>query len=189
MKELLAYVLQFGNLNPEQIALVTSKTTELHLPKEAYFLQAGHVARQFGFLIEGVIRVCYYNHKGEEITKYFVDENNIVVDLASFDNNLPSTAYVQAVTDCRLIVFSKLDWQDLLNTIIGWDAIVHKITSKALLLKIERISPLVAEDATTRYLQFMQKYPTLVNRIPLAYLASYLGITQSSLSRIRKNIR
>ncbi|RDC65583.1 Crp/Fnr family transcriptional regulator [Adhaeribacter pallidiroseus] len=189
MKELLTYILQFGNLNPAQIALVSSKATELHLPKEEYYLQAGQVARQFGFLVEGIMRVCYYNHKGEEITKYFIDENNIVVDLASFDNNLPSTAYVQAVTDCRLIVFAKPDWQDLLNIIIGWDAIVHKITSKALLLKIERISPLVAEDATTRYLQFMEKYPILVNRIPLVYLASYLGITQSSLSRIRKNIR
>jgi CRP-like cAMP-binding protein len=66
---------------------------------------------------------------------------------------------------------------------------VYKIIARALMQKIDRRSPLVSEDATTRYLSFMEKYPKILNRIPLSYLASYLGITQSSLSRIRKNIR
>ena len=189
MKELMEYVLKFGNLNQQQMELISGKATELNLHKDEYYLEAGKIARQFGFIVDGIARVCYYNNKGEEITKYFIEENNILVNLDSFENEVPSSAYVQAVTDCRIIVFSKQDWQELLNTIIGWDNIIHKITSKALLLKIERISPLVAEDATTRYLQFMEKFPSLANRIPLSYIASYLGITQSSLSRIRKNIR
>ena len=189
MEAFIEYVLKFGSLNQQQIALISDKATEVELPKDAYYLEAGKIARQFGFMVEGVARVCYYNNKGEEITKYFIEENNILVNVESFDYEIPSSAYVQAMTDCRLIVFSKQDWQELLQTIVGWDNIVHKITSKALLLKIERISPLVAEDATTRYLKFMEIYPSLANRIPLSYIASYLGITQSSLSRIRKNIR
>ena len=88
-----------------------------------------------------------------------------------------------------MIVFSKKDWEELLNTIIGWDKIVHKIINKALIDKVSRRSPLVSEDATTRYLSFMEMFPNVINRVPLSYLASYLGITQSSLSRIRKNIR
>ena len=189
MKAFLDYILKFGSLNQQQTAFIASKATELHIPKEKYYLEAGKIARQFGFIVDGIARVCYYNNKGEEITKYFIEENNILVDLTSFDNEIPSSSYVQAVTDCSIIVFSKQDWQELLNTIVGWDNIVHKITSKALLQKIERISPLVAEDATTRYLKFLEIYPTVVNRISLSYIASYLGITQSSLSRIRKNIR
>jgi CRP-like cAMP-binding protein len=189
MKELIDYFLKFGSLNQQQIELISSKAIELNLRRDEYYLEAGKIARQFGFILDGIARVCYYNNKGEEITKYFIEENNILVNLDSFDNEIPSPAYVQAVTDCRLIVFSKQDWQELLHTIVGWDNIVHKITSKALLKKIERISPLVAEDATTRYLKFIEIYPSLANRIPLSYIASYLGITQSSLSRIRKNIR
>ncbi len=189
MEELIEYILQFGNLNQQQIALVTKKTTELRLRKDEYFSEAGKIPRQVGFIIEGILRVCYYNNKGEEITRYFIDENNLVVDLRNFENNIVSSEYVQAVTDCKVIVFSKQDWEELSNTIVGWDNIVHKIISKALLQKIDRRSPLVSEDATTRYLDFIEKYPTLVNRIPLSYIASYLGITQSSLSRIRKNIR
>ena len=189
MKEFIAYVLQFGNLNQQQIELITTKATELELHKDAYFSEAGKIAKQVGFILNGVIRVCYYNNKGEEITKYFIDENNMVVDFDSFDNHIPSSSYVQAITDCKLVVFSKESWEELLNTIVGWDTIVHKIISKALIQKVERRSPLVSEDATTRYLTFMEKFPNLANRVPLSYLASYLGITQSSLSRIRKNIR
>jgi len=189
MKEFIDYILQFGNLNQHQIDLISKKTTEVELQKDEYYLEAGNVSRRFGFIVEGIARVSYFNNKSEEITKYFVDENNILVDLESFDNQIPSIAYVQAITDCKIVVFSKEDWQELLNTIVGWDAIVHKIISKALLQKVERISSIVAQDATTSYLTFLEKYPNLANRIPLSYLASYLGITQSSLSRIRKNIR
>lgn len=189
MKEFIEYILQFGNLNQQQLDLISKKATELNLRKDEYFSEAGKIAQQVGFVLDGVIRVCYYNNKGEEITKYFIDENNLVVDLESFDNEICSNAYVQAITDCKLLVFSKQDWRELLDTIVGWDAIVHKIISKALRQKVERRSPLVSEDATTRYLMFLKIYPNLINRIPLSYVASYLGITQSSLSRIRKNIR
>lgn len=189
MEALINYVLQFGNLNKQQIDFITSKSTELVLHKEDYFSEAGKIAKEVGFILEGILRVCYYNNKGEEITKYFIDENNFVVDLESFDNKILSSEYVQAVTDCKLIVFSKQNWEEIANTIVGWENIVNKIVKKSLIQKIDRRSPLVSENATTRYLTFMEKYPQLVNRIPLSYLASYLGVTQSSLSRIRKTIQ
>ncbi len=188
MNEFVEYLLQFENLNQQQIELILKKSKELKLKNNEYFSEAGKVAKQFGFIIEGIIRVCSFNNKGEEMTKYFIDENNIVVDLNSFDNSIPSSAYLQAISDCKIIVFSKQDWEELLNTIIGLDNIVRKIISKALLRKVVRLSALISEDATTRYLSFMEQYPNIVNRIPLSYIASYLGITQSSLSRIRKNI-
>jgi CRP-like cAMP-binding protein len=189
MEEFVEYILQFGNLNKQQIDLISNKGVELDLRKDEYFSEAGKVSRQVGFIFEGVIRVCYYNNKGEEITKYFIEENNLIVDIESFNNEICSSTYVHALTDCRLICFAKKDWQELLNTIIGWDTIVHRIISKALIQKVERRSPLVTQDATERYLKFLEIYPTIVNRIPLSYIASYLGITQSSLSRIRKNIK
>lgn len=71
----------------------------------------------------------------------------------------------------------------------GIDTIIAKITAKALAEKVNKISPMMTEDAAERYLRFLSKFPTLANRIPLSYVASYLGITQSSLSRIRKTIR
>jgi CRP-like cAMP-binding protein len=189
MEEFLKYVLQFGDLKKQQLDLILEKAILLELQKDAYYLEAGKVSKQFGFIVAGIARVSYYNEEREDITKYFVEENNIVVDLESFNSEVPSVANVQAITDCKIVAFSKRNWQELLTTVTGWEAIVHKIILRALLQKVERISSIVAQDATTNYLAFLEKYPNLANRIPLAYLASYLGITQSSLSRIRKSIR
>ncbi|BFO68778.1 Crp/Fnr family transcriptional regulator [Chryseobacterium sp. KCF3-3] len=185
MKEFIEYILQFGHLNQQQIDLITSKAKEIELSKDEYFAEAGKVLRQVGFILDGIIRICYYNNKGEEITKIFIEEKHLLFNL----KNVPSTEYIQAATDCTLLVFSNQDWKEISDTIIDWENIIQKVTNKALAQKLERVSPLVSQDATTRYLEFMEKYPTLVNRIPLSYIASYLGITQQSLSRIRKNIR
>jgi len=189
MEALINYILQFGNLNQQQIDLVLSKATILELRKDEYFSEAGKVPKYTGFVLQGVFRFCYYNNKGEEITNNFVEENSFVVDYQKFESNVAASEYIQAVTDCKLLVFSKKDWNQLFNTIIDWDKIVSKIYQKCLLEAIDRRSPLISEDATTRYLSFIERFPSLANRVPLAYVASYLGITQQSLSRIRKNIR
>jgi CRP-like cAMP-binding protein len=189
MNPLINYVLQFGNLNQQQIEVISSKLTMAELHKEHYFSEAGKVPDSVGFIVEGVLRICYYNDRGEDITRYFVDENHMVVDINCFDNKIPASEYIQAVTNCKLIIITREDWDELSNTIVGWESIINKIIQKALIEKLGRKAPLIEQDATTRYLAFLEKFPQLANRVPLSYLASYLGITQSSLSRIRKNIR
>jgi CRP-like cAMP-binding protein len=189
MKEIIDYILQFGDLNKHQTELIIGKATMLELKKDEYFSEAGKIPTRVGFLLEGIVRFCYYNNKGEEITNYFIDENTFVTDYPKFEAKAMATEYIQAVTDCKMLVFSKKDWDDIANTIVDWDRVETKIVKKCLMEAIERRSPLVAVDATTRYLSFIEKFPNVVNRIPLSYVASYLGITQQSLSRIRKNIR
>jgi CRP-like cAMP-binding protein len=189
VKAFIDTILQFGNLNQHQIDFVMSKARELELPKDAYFSEAGKIPRQVGFIMEGVFRFCYYNNKGEEITNGFVDEHNFLADYQKFDAGVAASEYIQAITPGRLLIFSKTNWDEISNTVIGWDQIVTKIYQKCLLQTIERRSPLVSEDATTRYLSFLEMFPSLANRVPLSYIASYLGITQQSLSRIRKGIR
>lgn len=188
MKELIEYILQFGNLNKQQIDFIQTKVREVELQKEEYFSEAGKIPRQVGFVVDGIIRGCYYNNKGEEITRCFISENSLVADYVNFDAGTSSAEYLQACTDCKLIVFSKESWEELSHTIVGWDTIKNKMVQKCMYQK-SRKGPVISQDATTRYREFMENYPSLVNRIPLAYIASYLGVTQQSLSRIRKNIR
>jgi len=189
MKELIDYILQFGKLSKQEIDSITSKATLLELYKDDYFSEAGKIPRQVGFVLEGIFRFCYYNNKGEDITNYFIDHNSFVIDYQKFGAQIIASEYIQAVTDCKIIVFSKKDWDEISNTIAGWDKIETKIYQKCMTEAIERRSPLVSEDATTRYLSFIEKFPAVLARTPLSYIASYLGITQQSLSRIRKNIR
>jgi CRP-like cAMP-binding protein len=188
MEALINYLLQFGHLNLQQIDLIKSKGVLKELKTDQYYAEAGKIPREVIFLTEGIFRICYYTNKGEEVTKYFIEENNFLVDINSYNQQIPSTEYAQTITDAKFIVFSRDAMQELSMTIIGWDAIISKITSKGLADKVNKISSMLPEDATERYKSFLHKFPNVANRIPLSYIASYLGITQSSLSRIRKNI-
>lgn len=189
MKELLDHIQQFDTLNEQQANLVTGKAKYVELPKEAYFSEAGKVPRQVAFILSGVLRFCYYNNKGQEVTHYFVGEGQFVTDFPRFEAQIISAEYIQTVTDCKLLVFSKEDWDDLLATIVPWRGIETAMIKKCLDESLSRRSPMVSNDATERYRAFLESFPAFVTRIPLAYVASYVGVTQQSLSRIRKNLR
>ena len=189
MEELTNYLLQFQSLNKQQIDLVLSKVEEHTIEKDAYFSEAGKIPRAVAFVLDGIFRVCYFNKEGEEITKYFIDENNFAVDINSYGYGVPSSEYIQAVVKTKILVFHKSTLDELSETIVPWDSMISKIISKALIEKVSRISPMMAEDAKTRYIEFLNRFPTLANRVPLNHLASYIGITKSSLSRIRREIR
>jgi len=189
MEKFIDYILQFESLNKQQIDFIKGKGTETELHKDDYYWEAGKTVKQIGFLTDGVLRVYFYNNNGEEITRYFIDENHLILPGNIIDEIYTPSEYLSAITDCKLVVFSKQDWKEISETIIGWDGIVHKIVLKYHSEKIARRSELISQNATERYLDFIQKFPSLANRVPLSFIASYLGITQSSLSRIRKNIR
>ena len=189
MEKMIDLILQFGNLNKQQIEFLMSKVEMLDYKKDDYLSEAGKVPRYVAFVLEGVFRFCYYSNKSEEVTNYFVDEGNFVVDNEKFESQIAASEYVQAVTDCKVLVFSKKSWDEISSTIVGWELMKANMVKKCLTLAMERRSPLVSADATTRYLSFIEAFPNLINRIPLSYVASYLGITQQSLSRIRRNVR
>jgi len=185
---LLDYLLQFGSLNQQQTELIRNSVQVKTLRKGEFFLQAGQVAREIGFITGGVFRVLYYDRAGNEVTRYFVEENQFIVDLNSYTNHLPTSEYIEALTDCELVIFSRRAMETLSQTILVWDAIIQKITAKALSDKVYKISLMMPGDARSRYEFFLEKFPNLANRVPLQYIASYIGITKSSLSRIRREM-
>ena len=107
MEKLIDYILQFDNLNKQQLDFIKSKAKEIELRKDEFYWEAGKTVKQIGFLIDGVIRVFYYNNKGEEITRYFIDENHLILSGNAIDEIYTPSEYLSAITDCRLIVFSK----------------------------------------------------------------------------------
>lgn len=189
MNDLIQYLLQFGHLTEPEQRLIRSKARERHIPKAAYYSEAGRVSRTIGFVTQGVFRVCYYNKSGEDFTRYFIYENRFVADINSFTDALPAAEYIEAVTDAVVLEFLKQDFDELSAAIPAWTDIFAKIAYSVLENKMRAASNMLVQDAQTRYLHFLEHYPGLANRIPQTMLASYLGITPTSLSRIRKSIR
>lgn len=189
MKEFIALLSQFGNLDQQQIQLIAGKSINLELKKGDYFWEAGKNSQYVGFVTTGILRVYYDSDKGNEITHYFVEENHWLSDWDNPDKSSTPIANLQAITICSFIAFRKTDWQELLQSVVGLNNIIQKIIIKHKSEKLERRSSLISEDTTERYLSFLKQYPNMVNRIPLSYVASYLGMKQPSLSRVRKSIR
>lgn len=188
MEALITYLLQFGYLTEQQIALIKNKAQWKQLPKGTSFSEAGKVSEEIGYVTEGVCRICYYNKSGEGFTRYFVYEDRFAADFSSFRDALPASEYIEAVTDCTLLVFSKENFNALDQAVPGWKDIFARITASVLENKMKAASNMLVQDAQSRYLHFIEYYPGLANRVPQAMLASYLGITPSSLSRIRKSL-
>jgi CRP-like cAMP-binding protein len=189
MEELINHLLKYGQLNPQQIDFIKSKVQFIDVTKGSYFSEAGKIPKQIGFVVSGVLRVCYYNNKYEDITRLFITENHFAFDFNSFYSETFSAIYLEAVTDCKLLVLTKSSFSELSDTIIGFSDIFFKITSVSLTHKLKASTNMLTQEAKIRYEDFLIRYPGLANRIPLSTIASYLGVTQSSLSRIRKNCR
>jgi CRP-like cAMP-binding protein len=185
-KVFIDYLLQYDSLNKQQIDLINSLLVFKQYKEGDYFLKAGKISNQVGFIQDGVFRVCYYNNNGEEITRYFLQEHNFIVDINSYNTGIPSSEYIQSVTDSTVVVLSQKSMKELSKTIINWDSIIAKITAKALSEKVARISMMMPQDASERYDFFLENFPNISNRVPLQYIASYIGVTKSSLSRLRR---
>lgn len=188
MKALIDYLLTYTILHEQQIELIKSKAELKIIKKGGSFLEIGRVAKQLGFVLEGILRVCWYNENGEDITRAFITENHFALNISSFTHSTPSKVCFEAISDCKLLVFSKQSLIELEGAIPCWKDLVSKITATSLMDKLTISNNMLIQDGKTRYLEFLKTYPGLANRIPLSTLASYLGIQQSSLSRIRKNI-
>jgi len=156
--------------------------------KNEYFVSQGKVCRKLAFIAEGVIRYCMFRDDGTDVTCFFMCENDFVGDPESFFSQKPSDKNVQALTDSQLITISYENMQNLLQNVPrGKDitaAIDHYVTMRMLYQR----TFLLNLDATVRYKEFMREYPHVLQRVPLSYIANFLGIAQQSLSRLRKNI-
>src|SRR5690606_4082097 len=174
MNELIAYILKFGSLNSEQIKFVKENANLTNLQKDAYFSEAGKIPRQVGFVAEGVVRGCYYNNMGEEITRCFVPENNLLVDYVNFEAETPSSEYLQACTPCTVAGFSEHGWDELSQTLVGWDPIQNQ-AAQACMLQKSREDPVLAHTATTLSPELLNHHPFDGNRVLFAQTATDLG--------------
>lgn len=156
--------------------------------KGAYLIQEGQTDRHVWFIDSGVLRIYEAVSDGTEQTFYFVSAGGMMADPESFSEQKPSTVNIQALTDCHTRAVSYDNFQRLLTALPAWGPTVQRIVERALLEKVQKRSRLVYEDAKTRYLRLLMEQPDVVQQVPLGMIASYLGITLPSLSRLRKQL-
>jgi len=188
MQAFIDHLQQFVSLTDKEIETITANIYIEEIPAKSYVLEAGQVSRRLGFILKGVARIYHIDKEGKEVIRCFHNENHFVGDLSSYQANSVTNEYIQAISDCTIVFFNKSNDEFLNQNLEKWPHLVRLLTEAALMDKVYNMSNLIHADAKTKYLDFLQKHADIVQRIPLGDLASYLGIAQQSLSRIRKNI-
>ncbi|MGJ3236179.1 Crp/Fnr family transcriptional regulator [Marivirga sp.] len=158
------------------------------LKKGDYFISEGKIAKEIGFLEDGIIRVFYRNDKGVEYNKHFFLNPCLIGGYASLITNKPSNINQQALSSCTIWVAKYADLQSLYSTFPDIERIARILAEYYFVQKEQREIELVLLDAEKRYLIFQKQFPELEQKIPQYHIASYLGITPTQLSRIRKKL-
>lgn len=158
------------------------------LEKDEILLQEGKTCRFLYFIKSGFVR-GFYHHDGKEITSWFAYENDALTSMYSFISQKPSFETIEVLEDCILYEISYENVQFLFKKYPEFNLIGRLITEKYYIKLEERTMSLQFQSATERYLKILQEQPLLLQKASLGMLASYLGISQETLSRIRKKIQ
>jgi CRP-like cAMP-binding protein len=158
----------------------------LEYPKNYILLKQGRPCRYLWFLVQGAVRYFYTDEEGKESNVWFSIDEDIVGDAPSFVNQKPSNESIQLLEDSELYAIEYQDLQNLLQKHHTFALWYIKLVEKNYVSQIEdRIADLQFLNAKERYEKLLVQFPTISNRVSLGHIASYLNITQETLSRIR----
>lgn len=175
-------------LTDEEFALCSEFFVPKKIRKKQYFLQEGDISRHLGFVNSGCMRVYTLDDKGTEHIVQFAIEDWWVSDLSSFLSGLPAKYNIDALQDSELLLLDKSERDKMLEAVPKMERFFRLIMESNYIATHQRIVDSLSISAEERYLKFVKTYPALLENIPQHLIASYLGITPQSLSRIRKEI-
>jgi CRP/FNR family transcriptional regulator, anaerobic regulatory protein len=188
MSELGTYIRSyFGVASTEDVQQIEACFNTHTLHKGEYYVKAGLTCSKMCFVQSGYLRVFASTTK-KEITQWISSAGYFCTDLSSFINGTPSRWNIQALEDTEVFSINTVDYFNLGKTITNWKELEKLFMVRCFTLLEERIFNHLALSAEERYKQFYKYNADLFNRVPLQYIASMLGMTPETLSRLRKKL-
>jgi CRP-like cAMP-binding protein len=187
-EELRKHILGRVDMPEEDFNLTTTLVIPKKLRKRQYLLQEGDICKWLAFISKGCLRHFAVDGSGAEHIERFGIEGWWMVDLGSFQSHQPSTDNIDALEDSELFLIGNDSLIKLSRMVPTWNQYYTIVLEEEFKAAQARISDFMSASPKERYLHFVETYPDLFRRIPLHHIASYLGITPQSLSRIRKEL-
>lgn len=183
----LSSIFKVQNFKPEEYALILSKYERISFAKNDWLIKPGSLANYYFFLESGYARSFVYDLEGNDISTKFFAQNDIVIDWHSYFLKTPTREGIQAIAPCIAWKISFDEFMKLFHIEAFREVGRTRLVNHYFELKTHSVS-IIADQAKDRYLQLLQAKPDIVQNVPLKQIASYLGITDTSLSRIRKEL-
>lgn len=175
----------FGVVNESELEIISRYFQRKTLKKGVYFLETNKYANQLSFVQEGILRI-FVQTEEKEVTQWISTKGSFITDLSSFMFDSPARWNIQALTDVELFSISKADYQALGKQIPKWQELEKLFLTKCFIFLEDRVFSHLSMSAEERYEFFYKQNKALFNEIPLQYIASMLGMTPETFSRIRK---
>ncbi|UYQ91385.1 Crp/Fnr family transcriptional regulator [Chitinophaga horti] len=182
------YIQQFSAFTPDEVALFNSLLEHRTVPKKTFLLQEGEVCRFEGFINKGCIRSYYVDEQGAEITLQFAIENWWVSDIASFHEQQPSRLFIETLEDSELLMLNPDTKEQLLQQVPRFERMFRLMVQRNLSRLQQRLFQTIATTAEQKYLDFLERYPTIPQRAPQHQIASFLGFSPEFLSKVRTRL-
>jgi CRP-like cAMP-binding protein len=160
-----------------------------HFLDGSFLFKGNMVCKELFFISSGIVRIVSVNSQGEEITYFFIGPGQICTILDSFISSTVTDNSIQASTDAEVLIIDRNDYAALCRKLPFFSGIIDRINQNRLLEKVKLKNSYSGLDATERYHQFLKLQADVAYKVPLNHIATYLGVTPQSLSRIRKAVR
>ncbi len=184
MTELQKYITSYFGITNENMDKITSLFTESELKKGAFFTKSGQYCEKLSFVKSGFIRI-FANSNNKEVTQWISSKGSFLTDLYSFSFKQRAKWNIQALTDCQLYTISKENYA-LLNTIVpNWPEMEKQFIAGCFIQLEDRVFSHLSLNAEQRYNKLFESNKELFNQVPLQYIASMLGMSPETFSRIR----
>lgn len=177
----------FGVPNEENLATIMSVFEFQKIKKGAFLLKVGEYCRSLSFVQSGLLRM-YIPTPDKDITQWISTTGDFTTDLSSFIFETPSRLSIQALTDTEIFTLSKENYNRIGNEVSEWHELEKFFIIRCFVMLEERIFSHLSMTAEERYNVFFEKHRELFHQVPLQYIASLLGMSPETFSRIRKNL-
>lgn len=182
------YVRKCSPFSEEEIRVFNSLLQYKEIPRKTFLLQEGEICNFEYYLNKGCIRNYYLDEKGDEVTLQFAIEGWWVSDIASFHERKPSHMFIETLEHCEVLMLSPESKETLLREIPKFERVFRLMVQRNLSGLQERLFKTIATTATEKYLDFLERYPTIPQRVAQHYIASYLGFSPEFLSKVRTRL-
>lgn len=187
MKSLVQHIHQYCHLSNSTLKSLATTLKKVELRKGAFLTMEGKICDHVYFLEKGAVR-GFYNLEGKEISYWFAFENNFVTSFLSFITRKPGMENVQLMEDSVLWAMGYDDLQQLYRKHVDMERLGRIMHERYYVMLEERFVSNHFKEARERYKNLMLQAPHILQRVPLGYVASYLGMTQETLSRMRNKL-